>query len=85
LFLKHEGIRLAYPVRTNIVDLLLDPKRIDGKGLVAGCAQRGLGVTGPWNAPSGQWLRLVTCHEIGDGDVETAALIVAEALRESQR
>ncbi len=82
---EQEGISLAYPVYTNIIDLLLDPERVDGKGLVARCAQRGLGITGPWDAPSGQWLRLVTCHEISDDDVETAALIVADALRESQR
>ena len=79
-----EGISLTYPVHTNIIDLLLDPERVDGKRLVARCAQRGLGITGPWDAPSGQWLRLVTCHEISDGDIEAAALIVAEALRESQ-
>ena len=80
-----KGLSLAYPIRTNIIDLLLDPESVDGKGLVARCAQHGLGITGPWNASSGQWIRLVTCHEIGDRDVEAAALILAESLRESQR
>jgi threonine aldolase len=80
-----KGLSLAYSVRTNIIDLLLDPERVDGKGLVARCAQRGLGITGPWNASSGQWIRLVTCHEISDRDIEAAAIILAESLRESQR
>ena len=85
LLAELSGLSLAYPVRTNIIDLLLDPERVAGKGLVARCAQRGLGITGPWDAPSGQWIRLVTCHEIRDDDVEAAALILAEALRDSQR
>lgn len=80
-----DGLTLAYPVRTNIIDLLLDPERVDGKGLVARCAQRELGITGPWEASSGQWIRLVTCHEISERDVEAAATILAESLRESQR
>jgi threonine aldolase len=85
LLAELKGLRLAYPVRTNIVDLLFDPERVAGEELVGRCAQRGLGITGPWDASSGQWIRLVTCHEISDGDVETAALILAESLRESQR
>ena len=80
-----KGLRLAYPVRTNIVDVLFDPKGLDGKGLVARCARRGLGITGPWNAASDQWIRLVTCHEISDHDVEAARAIVAESLRESDK
>jgi threonine aldolase len=74
-------LRLAYPVYTNIVDLLLDPQSLDGKALVAHCAERGLGIIGPWNAPSGPWLRLATYHDISDDDVEEAAAILAEAMR----
>ncbi len=82
---ERKGLRLAYPVRTNIIDLLLDSERVDAKGLVARCAQRELGVRGPWKVPSGEWIRLVTCYEISDRDVEDAATILTKSLQESQR
>ena len=74
--------RLAYPVCTNIVDLLLDPA-IGGTGLVGRCAQRGLGIEGPWDAPAAQWIRLATYHGISDKDIDAAADILAKGLRES--
>jgi threonine aldolase len=74
---------LAYPVQTNIVDLAFDPRVLDGGRLVAWAARRGVGITGPWTAPWGGWLRLVTYHQISDADVEEAAAVLARGVKES--
>ncbi len=66
-------LRPAYPVYTNTVDLFYEAQAMDGDGLVAGLAERGIGITGPWDSPNGKWLRLVTHHGIADEDVEEAA------------
>jgi threonine aldolase len=76
-------LSLAYPVCTNIVDLVFDPARLDGERLVASAADSGVGITGPWNSPKSKWIRLVTHYGITDQDIEEAAGVVAEAVRES--
>lgn len=85
LLSEHEPLSLAYPVYTNIVDLVFDSDRLDGDKAVAWAAQGGVGITGPWNSPKGKWIRLVTHFGITDHDVEEAARVVAEALRKSTR
>ena len=80
-----EGLTLAHPVHTNIIDLAFDPEAVDGEQLVACAAERSLGITGPWTGSWGHWIRLVTHHKISDGDIEEAVGVLGEALKESER
>jgi threonine aldolase len=84
LLADQSALVLATPVRTNIVDLLFDPHKLDGKALVALAAQEGLGITGPWQAPRGGWIRLVTHGDITDTDIEEAARVLGEAVRQAR-
>lgn len=78
---EQSDFMLATPVRTNIVDLLVASKRIDVGRLVALAADEGVGVTGPWHAPGGDWLRLVTHSEVTDGDIDEAIRVLSVAMR----
>lgn len=77
-------LRLPYPVYTNIVHVFFDKEAMDGKKFVALLAGQGIGVTGPWNSPQGQWLRFVTHYGITDADIETVAIAVADAVKQSR-
>jgi threonine aldolase len=78
-------LSLAYPVYTNIVDVIFDSHRLDGDKTVALAAQGGVGVAGPWNSPKGKWIRFVTHYGITDHDVDEAVAIVAEAVTRAGR
>ena len=84
LLAQQKPLRLDYPVYTNIVHLFFDSQEMDGEKFVALLAQQGIGVTGPWNSPNGQWLRLVTHYGITDEDIETVAIAVADAVKQSR-
>ena len=78
-------LALAHTVPTNIVDLVFDPEAVNGDQLVARAAQRGVGIAGPWQGRWGSWIRAVTHHDVTDGDIEEAAGILVQCLKESKQ
>ncbi|HUW83586.1 MAG TPA: GntG family PLP-dependent aldolase [Phycisphaerae bacterium] len=78
-------LRLAHRVQTNIIDIAFDGELVDGQKFVGYAAEHGVGVAGPWRAPWGEWIRLMTHYGVDDGDVVEAGAVLGEALKESRR
>ncbi len=71
-----DGITLEYPVRTNLVFLKIDPRRIDAGAFAENARRQGVEIGAP---RFGDIIRLATHHQISDGDIEDAADVLADA------
>ncbi len=76
-----EGVRLDFPVNTNLVFFWMDDRVIDPVAFAATVTDQGLGIGGP---RPGNHFRLVTHHQLGDADIDEAGEIMAQATAASR-
>ena len=76
-----EGVRLGFPVATNLVFFWVDDRVIDPVAFADTVTDQGLGIGGP--RPGNQF-RLVTHHQLSDADIDEAGEIIVQAAEASR-